>query len=73
MTDELPEAREFLRAYEKAMISDDCRVANQFLWQNCQTMVKIIAKQLGVIDVLYEALDDQEEFISKLEDEIQDR
>lgn len=59
-----------IEAWDKVRESDDSREVNKFLWQNCQDALDIIRNQLGVIEVLSEMLDNQEEYIKDLEEEI---
>lgn len=56
--------------WDKVRNSEDQREVNKFLWQNCQDTLDIIRNQLGVIEVLSEMLDKQEDYIHDLEDKI---
>ena len=58
-----------IEEWDKVRNSDDPREVNKFLWQNCQDALDIIRNQLGVIEVLSEMLDNQEEYIIELEEE----
>lgn len=58
-----------IEAWDRVRNSDDQREINQFLWQNCQDALDVIRNQLGVIEVLSEMLDNQEDYIKELEEE----
>ena len=58
--------------WDKIRTSEDQREVNKFLWQNCQDSLDIIRNQLGIIEVLSQMLNEQEEYISILESEARD-
>ena len=58
--------------WDRVRTSDDPREVNKFLWQNCQDALDIIRNQLGVIEVLSEMLEQQEEYIAMLEKDSRD-
>ena len=64
--------QEMIDAWDKVRTSDDQREVNKFLWQNCQDTLDIIRNQLGVIEVLSELLEEQEDYIRVLEAETRD-
>lgn len=62
-----------IEEWDRVRNSEDLREVNTFLSRSCQDSLEIIRNQLGVIEVLSQMLDDQEEFISLLEGAIRDR
>jgi hypothetical protein len=65
--------QQLLDAWDKVRTSEDQREINRFLWQSCQDSLDIIRNQLGVIEVLTQMLDDQDEYILALEEEAIDQ
>jgi hypothetical protein len=64
---------DLIDAWDRVRNSEDPREVNKFLWQNCQDSLEIIRNQLGVLEVLSQMLDEQEQYISMLEEDTRDQ
>ena len=71
--DVVKEGEDLIDAWDKVRDSGDQREINKFLWQSCQDSLEIVRKQLGILEVLSDMLDDQEQYINTLEAECRDQ
>ena len=71
--DVVKEGEDLIDAWDKVRDSEDQREINKFLWQSCQDSLEIVRKQLGILEVLSDMLDDQEQYINTLEAECRDQ